>query len=185
LIRDEIQNAAGIIQNFLNLSRERPARFERVDFYDELASTLRLLTPRLEASNILLSLDYVPEPLPLECDPYGLQQVLTNIFLNAWQAMPRGGTLFISVRDTTDQISVSIRDSGAGIAPEHIPRIFDPFFTTKPVGMGTGLGLTIVYKIIEQHNGDIRVRSEPGKGAEFIVTIPRSQNKSQSKADMR
>ena len=185
LIRDEIQNAAGIIQNFLNLSRERPARFESVNFYDELAATLRLLTPRLESSGIVLNLDYMPEPVVLECDPYGIQQVLTNIFLNAWQAMPQGGTLFISVRETPDQVTIRIRDTGPGIKPEHLPRIFDPFFTTKPVGMGTGLGLTIVYKIIEQHNGDIRVKSEPGKGAEFIVTIPRSQAGAQSEAGRR
>jgi signal transduction histidine kinase len=176
LIRDEIQNAAGIIQNFLNLSRERPARFESVNFYDELAATLRLVTPRLESSGIVLNLDYMPEPLVLECDPYGIQQVLTNIFLNAWQAMPQGGTLFISVRETPDQVAIRIRDTGMGIRPDDLPRIFDPFFTTKPVGMGTGLGLTIVYKIIEQHHGDLRVRSDPGKGAEFTVTIPRSQS---------
>jgi len=185
LIRDEIQNAAGIIQNFLNLSRERPARFESVNFYDELAATLRLITPRLESSGIVLSLDYVPGPVVLKCDPYGIQQVLTNILLNAWQAMPQGGTLFISVRETPDQVTIRIRDTGMGIRPEHLPRIFDPFFTTKPVGMGTGLGLTIVYKIIEQHSGDIRVKSEPGKGAEFMVTIPRSQAGAKSEAARR
>jgi len=174
LIRDEISNAAGIIQNFLNLSRERPAHFSKVNFYDVLAATLRLVAPRLEASAIVLNLDYVPEPVVLECDPYGLQQVFTNLLLNSWQAMPNGGKLYVSVKADADQVIVKVRDTGTGIKPEHIPQLFDPFFTTKPSGQGTGLGLTMAYKIIEQHGGDIRVRSEYGKGAEFTVSIPRS-----------
>jgi len=177
LIRDEISNAASIIQNFLNLARERPARFEKVNFYDVLAATLRLVSPRLEASAIALNLDYVPEPVVLECDPYGLQQVFMNLLLNSWQAMPNGGKLHISVRADADQVVVKFRDTGMGIRPEHIPLLFDPFFTTKPSGQGTGLGLTIAYKILEQHGGDILVRSEPGKGAEFTVSIPRGLGK--------
>jgi signal transduction histidine kinase len=180
LIRDEIEHAASIIQNFLNLARERPARFETVNFYDVLAATLRLVAPRLEASGIALILDYIPEALLLECDSYGLQQVFTNIVLNAWQAMPEGGKLFISVRALPDQVIVKFRDVGVGIKSEHIPKLFDPFFTTKPPGMGTGLGLTIAYKIIEQHKGDIQALSEPGKGAEFVITLPRAPAKKQS-----
>jgi len=175
LISEEIQNAASIIQNFLNLSGERQSRFETANFYDVLAATLRLVTPRLEASGVVLNLDYVPGPLTLECDSYGLQQVFTNILLNSWQAMSEGGTLYISVREDREQVTIKFRDTGTGIKPDHLSRVFDPFFTTKPPGVGTGLGLTIAYKVIEQHRGDIQIRNAAGKGTEVMVMIPRQQ----------
>lgn len=185
LIREEIENAASTIQNLLSLSRDRPIKFERVNFYEVLSATLRLVAPRLETSGISLKFNYHPNPILLECDPYGLQQVFTNLALNAGQAMQGGGTLYISVQANQDQIEISFRDTGAGIKPEHLPRLFDPFFTTKGPGEGTGLGLTIAYNIIERHQGDIRVKSELGKGAEFIITLPRSQGLTQTRTAER
>ncbi len=181
LIREEIENAASTIQNLLSLSRDRPLKFERVNLYEVLAATLRLVAPRLETSGISLKFNYVPSPVLLECDPYGLQQVFTNLVLNAWQAMPEGGTMNVSVEAGPEQVELAFRDTGGGIKPEHLPRLFDPFFTTKPPGEGTGLGLTIAYNIIERHQGDIRVWSQLGKGTEFKITLPLSQGMSRSR----
>lgn len=185
LIREEIENAAGFIQSLLSLSRDRPLKFERVNLYEVLSATLRLVSPRLETSGIALKLNYLPQPIFLECDPYGLQQVFTNIVLNAWQAMQRGGTLYVSVQEKPDAVEVRFRDTGSGIKPEHLSKLFDPFFTTKAPGEGTGLGLTIAYNIIELHQGEIRVKSEPGRGAEFIITLPLSQTKSEIRSGER
>ena len=181
LIREGIEDAANIIQNLLTLSRDRPLSFSLNNLYDVIGATLRLIAPKLETSGIFLNLDYIPEPLFIECDPQALQQVFTNLLLNAWQAMPAGGTLSISVQTQPGQVIISFKDTGVGIKPEHLPRLFDPFFTTKAPGEGTGLGLAIVYKIIESHKGDIQVRSDTGKGAEFIISLPLSQGQTEQR----
>ena len=130
---------------------------------------------------MVLNLNYLPDRLWIECDPQGLQQVFTNLIINAWQAMPEGGVLSISVEADSEQVKIKFKDTGAGIAPEHLNRLFDPFFTTKPAGQGTGLGLTMAYKIIEEHGGDIQVKSQPGKGAEFIISLPLRQSRTERK----
>ncbi len=185
MIREEIEIAASTIQNLLSLSRGRPIKFERINLYEALSATLRLLAPRLETGGIALKFNCPPNPLFLECDPYGLQQVFTNLALNAGQAMQRGGTLFISVQAGPDQVEINFRDTGVGIRPEHLPRLFDPFFTTKAPGEGTGLGLSIAYNIIERHRGDLRVKSELGKGTEFTIVLPRSQASPQTRSGER
>lgn len=129
--------------------------------------------------------DYGDLPL-VRCFPAQLNQVFTNIIANALDAMldPKYNSVAIaglSVRKhltivtraiTKKQIQIAICDSGPGISPEVRTKIFDPFFTTKPVGKGTGLGLGICFKIIQQHQGRIEVRSEIGQGTEFIITLP-------------
>jgi len=107
-------------------------------------------------------------------DSSQIQQVFTNIILNAAEAMAGEGELMIASRVTTDGDSIEIRitDTGCGIPRENLEKIFDPFFTTKEVGRGTGLGLAVSYGIIARHKGTIEVRSEPGKGTTFIVRLP-------------
>ncbi|HLO51180.1 MAG TPA: ATP-binding protein, partial [Kamptonema sp.] len=114
--------------------------------------------------------NYVDLP-PFYCYPDELNQVWTNIVHNAIQAMNNRGTLTIDVTQVEEQAKISITDSGSGILPEIIPRIFDPFFTTKPSGEGSGLGLDIVKKIVEKHQGKIEVESAPGKTT-FTVFLP-------------
>lgn len=124
----------------------------------------------------------------LEADPTSLQQVVTNLAVNARDAMPRGGTLWMRVmRRTFDPrfdpppwpgmragswILLQLEDTGCGIAPEHLPHIFEPFFTTKGAGKGTGLGLSQVYGIVQQHGGYIGVESQVGRGSTFTVYLP-------------
>ena len=106
-------------------------------------------------------------------DASQIEQVLINLFINAIQAMPEGGDLFIEVfQGPGDEwVVMKIRDTGTGIKKEVLPNIFDPFFTTKST-KGTGLGLSVSYGIIRQHQGEISVESEEGKGTTFIVKIP-------------
>ncbi len=101
-----------------------------------------------------------------------LKQVLLNLLLNARDAMPQGGTLVMGVRQDGERVEATVRDSGNGIAPEHLPKIFDAFFTTKSEVTGVGLGLAVTYGIIQQHNGTIDVRSTPGVGTEFTIRLP-------------
>ena len=101
-----------------------------------------------------------------------MNQVLLNLVLNACQAMPEGGTLTLQLRPVGTMVEMKVQDTGCGMSEEDVRKVFDPFFTTKPVGEGTGLGLTVVHGIIQEHEGTIRVSSVPGQGATFIVTLP-------------
>ncbi|MBG3877151.1 histidine kinase, partial [Desulfovibrio oxamicus] len=117
----------------------------------------------------------VPGSLPRAMlDPDRFSQALLNVFLNALEAMPRGGELAVRLAAAPgNRIAVSVRDTGAGIAPEHLATIFDPYFTTK--SQGTGLGLAIVHKIVEAHGGEVSLRSTPGQGTEVTFLLPAEQ----------
>ncbi len=108
------------------------------------------------------------------CDPAQMEQVFLALIMNAIDAMPRGGNLWIETRLNNDEteIKIQVRDDGAGIAPDVLPQIFEPFLTTKESGHGVGLGLAISRGIVERHNGRIDVASELGRGTTFTVTLP-------------
>ena len=95
-----------------------------------------------------------------------------NLLLNACQAMPEGGTLSLALHSTDATVELTVQDSGCGISQEQLSKIFDPFFSTKAVGEGTGLGLTVVHGILQEHQGAIRVTSVPGQGTTFMVSLP-------------
>ncbi|MGH9799286.1 MAG: sensor histidine kinase, partial [Blastocatellia bacterium] len=101
-----------------------------------------------------------------------LQQVFMTLILNARDAMPRGGRLEIATEADLDSIIISFRDTGMGIAADHLARIYDPFFTTKQIGKGTGLGLAVSYGIIRDHGGHITVESQIGEGTAFQISLP-------------
>jgi signal transduction histidine kinase len=110
----------------------------------------------------------------VQCDPAQVEQVLLALVMNAIDAMPRGGNLWLSTRltDPADEIEVRVRDDGSGIPPDILPNIFEPFLTTKESGHGVGLGLAISHSIIERHGGRIEVQSQYGKGTEFLIHLP-------------
>jgi signal transduction histidine kinase len=109
----------------------------------------------------------------VQCLPSELNQVFLNLLINAAQAIgPERGLIVVRSGGAGDEVWVEIEDDGSGIAPEHLALVFDPFFTTKPVGRGTGLGLSLAYGIVQKHRGRIDVRSEPGRGSCFRVTLP-------------
>ena len=169
--------ASEIVNNLLNFSRTSATEFSEVDLNKIISDTLTLLEHQLKISRIRVE-THLYSGLPLIHGNAGkLQQVFLNLFLNAKDAMAgNGGTLSISTANG-DAVQVSISDSGAGIAPEHINRIYDPFFTTKTnpregQSRGTGLGLSVTYGIIQEHAGKIRVDSQPGQGTKFQLEFP-------------
>lgn len=168
--------ASEIVNNLLNFSRTSGTEFADVDVNKIIFETLALLEHQFKTSKIRVE-DDLSRHLPTISGNAGrLQQVFLNLFLNAKDAMPGGGTLRVA-SSNGDAISVSVSDSGTGIAQEHIQRIYDPFFTTKSgpkdgQRKGTGLGLSVTYGIIQEHAGKIRVESRPGEGTTFHLEFP-------------
>ncbi|HEV8130421.1 MAG TPA: ATP-binding protein [Acidobacteriota bacterium] len=164
--------ASDILNNLLNFARLSGSDFREVNINHLVMETVSLLDHQLKRQNIQVSMNLDPA-LPGTYGNNGkLQQVLMNLLLNAKDAMPSGGRIELRTQHDDGSIFVVIKDDGAGITKEHIKKIYDPFFTTKEVGGGTGLGLSISYGIIQEHSGNIRVESEPGKGTEFTLQFP-------------
>lgn len=135
---------------------------------------MMLLRPNLKIAAIDLH-PTLAEALPrLLCDPSQIEQVLLAVIVNAADAMPKGGNLWISSRLSEDgsHVFLAVRDDGSGIPPEVLPKIFEPFVTTKEHGHGTGLGLAVSRGIVERHSGKISVDSEVGKGTTVTITLP-------------
>jgi two-component system NtrC family sensor kinase len=169
--------AAKIVNGLLNLARQgSPAGTERaaVDINAVIGDVLALLEHPLEIGKIKVRRDLLsPAPVVAGAE-HKLQQVLLNLFLNARDAMPRGGWLTITTRVEGDRAVVEVGDTGSGIPSEQLSRIYDPFFTTKSIGQGTGLGLSITYGIVREHEGTITVESTVGQGTRFVVSLPLS-----------
>ena len=108
----------------------------------------------------------------VECLPFQINQVFLNLLVNAAQSIDGRGTITVSTGCSDDSVWIKIADSGKGIEPAHLKRIFEPFFTTKPVGVGTGLGLSVSYSIVRRHGGSLEVDSEVGKGTTFTIRLP-------------
>jgi signal transduction histidine kinase len=122
--------------------------------------------------NVRFTCEVDREPMPLDADPELLHRALSNLVLNAMDAMPDGGTVTMSARPAADSIEFRVADTGEGLTPEECERLFTPYYTTKQ--HGTGLGLAIVQSVIADHAGTITVESHAGSGATFIITLPRA-----------
>jgi PAS domain S-box-containing protein len=173
-VRSQAERATNIVNNLLNFSRTGNAtEFGEIDVARVFDDTLQLLEPQLRRSQIELSRSY-DKDAPLVYGNAGkLQQVFTNLILNARDAIPDGGRIIVSTGAAEDgSLIAEISDTGIGIAPENVAKIYDPFYTTKGVGQGTGLGLAVSYGIIQEHTGRISVDSEPGQGTTFRITLP-------------
>ena len=164
--------AAKIVNGLLNLARPAQVDSGPVDLHAVVNDVLSLLEHQLRTGSIQVRKDLsgtAPIVLGIE---YKLQQVFLNLFLNARDAMPKGGWLSITTRDGADEATVEIADTGSGIQADHLSRIYDPFFTTKDIGKGTGLGLSITYGIVQEHGGKITCESAVGQGTRFTLTLP-------------
>jgi signal transduction histidine kinase len=161
-----------VVQNLRTFSRLDEAEYKKVALHEGIESTIRLLSRYYSSDRITLHRDYCDLP-PVDCYAGQLNQVWMNLLANAAQAIGHdGGEVSIRTRLEGETVTVSVCDTGGGIAPEHLSQIFDPFFTTKPVGEGTGLGLSITYGIVERHGGTITVESRVGSGTTFTVALP-------------
>lgn len=170
----QTDRATNIVGNLLNFSRTgNSEEFADTDVNRLLNDTLQLLEPQLRKSNVEIIKDY-SESLPAITSSAGkLQQVFTNLILNARDAMFQGGTITLrTFAEGEDVVIVEVNDTGEGIPAENLTKIFDPFFTTKGVGNGTGLGLAVTYGIVQEHAGSIEAMSEPNDGTTFRLTFP-------------
>jgi two-component system, NtrC family, sensor kinase len=171
--------ASEIVNNLLNFSRTSGTEFADVDVNKIITDTLALLEHQFKTAKVRVRSELTAGLSPIQGNPGRLQQVFLNLFLNAKDAMPGGGTLSVATGNG-EMVSVRVSDTGSGIAPEHIQRIYDPFFTTKIApregqNRGTGLGLSVTYGIIQEHAGKIRVESSPGTGTTFALDFPLSR----------
>lgn len=173
-VRRQAERATNIVNNLLNFSRTGGAtEFAEVDIARVLDDTLQLLEPQLRGSQIEIVRAYDPESPRVFGNSGQLQQVFTNLLLNARDATANGGSIRIATVPTDDHsVMIEVSDSGTGIAPENVAKIYDPFYTTKGVGEGTGLGLAVSYGIVQEHSGHISVKSVPGRGTTFRITLP-------------
>lgn len=168
----QVERASATVRNLLDFTRVEKHVLISLSLEDVVREAARLLANEAEINRVDLRID-MPENLPhVQGNPRDLQQVFLNLFLNAIQAMPRGGVLTVRGRIHDQAVDVDVIDTGVGIPEENIGAVFDPFFTTKEVGEGTGLGLAVSYGIIEKHNGSMTVHSKVGEGTTFTVRIP-------------
>lgn len=170
-----------IVRTFLAMARKRPLEHAAVDINDVVESVMAVTSYSLRKSNIELKLELSPELPPVWANEDELNQVVTNLVVNAQQAIAEcggGGRLkLVSAYDDVEQtVLLSISDNGPGIAPEIRTRIFEPFFTTKEVGQGTGIGLAVCHRIVESLQGSIRVSSPAGQGAQFTISLPAARD---------
>jgi two-component system NtrC family sensor kinase len=170
----ETTRCKGIVKGLLDFARPKEPEWAPTDIHDLLDGCLSLTGRQTLFQNIRVERDYEPSLPRVTADRAQLQQVFMNMIFNAAEAMEGQGilTLRTSSAGGGTEVAVEITDTGHGIKDEDRERLFEPFFTTKEVGQGTGLGLAISYGIIQKHNGKIEVRSEPGRGATFIIRLP-------------
>ena len=147
------------------------ASVQEVDIHKGLESTLLILKYKLKKKNIALTREYADDVPRIKAYGSELNQVWTNLIVNAVEAMQEGGTLKVRTRKEPTDVMVEIRDNGSGIPDSVKSHIFEPFFTTKPVGEGTGLGLDAVARIVRRHRGNVRFESKPGDTC-FQVRLP-------------
>ncbi|MGD8448784.1 MAG: HAMP domain-containing sensor histidine kinase [Desulfobacterales bacterium] len=168
----EVERGKEIVRSLLEFARERTLTLKQVNFKDLVDSAIQQIRSQLP-DNIRFNI-HVPDNIQAELGPERIERVLMNLIVNAVHAMKNGGEITIKAENEFDRngFSFQVIDTGEGIAENIRTKIFDPFFTTKEVGKGSGLGLSITYGIMEQHDGSISVSSEEGKGTTFTCFLP-------------
>ncbi|MCM2314239.1 MAG: ATP-binding protein [Thermoanaerobaculia bacterium] len=173
-VASETARVGRIVSDLLSFSRRSKPQSTQADLNALIRTTVSLVNHKLQLANVTVELDLAETLPPVCCDASQIQQVVMNLVLNGAEAIHGGGAVFVHTRASDDGkgIILDVRDTGTGIPPEMVDKIFDPFFTTKEEGKGVGLGLAVVYGIVEAHGGDIEVESVPGRGTTFHVTLP-------------
>ncbi len=173
VIEGEIRRLDEVVQGFLRFTRPEDLKLQAVHVSALVGEIQPLVEAEARKHNVRLLLDCPASAPAVNGDAAMLRQVFLNLAINACQAMPNGGTLRLSCAPASKQrVEVRVEDTGIGIAPEHLGKIFDLYFTTKD--HGTGIGLSMVYRIVQLHDGDIEVQSTPGRGTIFRVLLPRA-----------
>jgi nitrogen fixation/metabolism regulation signal transduction histidine kinase len=171
----EISNLKGIIERFSEFSRMPQPQLQRVQVNELILGVMQLFQAQLEApgrAKINSNLQLDPHLEAVEADADLLHRAISNLVLNAMDAMPRGGKLSLRTRNDDGRVLIEVGDTGTGLTREECARIFTPYYTSKQ--QGTGLGLAIVQSVVSDHGGRIRVQSEPGRGTTFVIELPRN-----------
>ena len=173
-IISQVERITRVMNQLLAFARRRPVEHRALDLRQTIEDNLEIFQERLSHSNISVETSFAESCPLVHADADQMSQVLINLVMNAIHAMPEGGTLRATLAPMPDRgmVALTIADTGHGMPQEVIAKIFDPFFTTKEFGKGTGLGLTVVRGIIEEHGGTIQVSSEPGVGTIFSIGLP-------------
>jgi signal transduction histidine kinase len=172
IIITQVERITKIMNQLLTFARRCPIERRPIDLRRIIADCLDIVQERVARHRIIVEM-VCPDDMPLVyADPDQMSQVLLNLVINALHAMPNGGVLRITLSLSEGSVKLVIVDTGHGIAKQDLPKIFNPFFTTKEVGKGTGLGLTVVHGIVQEHGGSIEVDSEPGRGTSFTIILP-------------
>ncbi|MBH0193876.1 MAG: PAS domain S-box protein, partial [Nitrospira sp.] len=170
----QVERITKVMNQLLAFARRKPPERGPLVLKDIVDDSLELFRERLAKSGVTVELvldDHCPAA---QADADQMSQVMINLIMNALHAMEDGGTLRVGLEEEQDGIKLTVGDSGHGIPRDVLPKIFEPFYTTKEFGKGTGLGLTVVKGIIEEHQGSITVDSEEGRGTRFTIVLPKS-----------
>ncbi|MCI4135662.1 sporulation two-component system sensor histidine kinase KinE [Bacillus vallismortis] len=182
VITSELKRIESIITEFLILAKPQAIMYEEKHVTQIMRDTIDLLNAQANLSNVQMHLDLMDDIPPIYCEPNQLKQVFINILKNAIEVMPDGGNISVTIRTLDqDHVLISLKDEGVGMSEDKVRRLGEPFYTTKE--RGTGLGLMVSYKIIEEHQGEIMVESEEGKGTVFHLTLPVRQNAEERRTD--
>jgi signal transduction histidine kinase len=172
VIANEIRRLDEVVQGFLKFTRPEDLKLQPVRLGPLLDEIIPVVKPEAERAGVELNIDCNGAP-DVNGDPAMLRQAFLNLALNACQAMPNGGTLRIHCEAVRGhRVSIAFSDTGVGIKPEHLQRIFDLYYTTKE--KGSGIGLSMVFRTVQMHDGEIEVQSTPGAGSKFRVLLPQS-----------
>jgi signal transduction histidine kinase len=171
MIVDEVQRLEKLLNEVRDFTRVREPALQEADINRVVLQVIELMDSALSTTGIQINLALTPEPGTCWFDPDQIKQVLINLVKNAAEAMSQGGVITIRTRRNARGVFVDVEDTGPGIPPEHLNEIFNAFFTTKE--KGTGLGLAVSLKILNDHNGELLVSSRVGEGSVFSVRLPR------------
>ena len=173
VIGSEIQRLDQVLNGFLKFARPDELKLQPVQLSAVISDVLTTLTPEAERMHVTVKAECAPDLPPINADLGMLRQALLNLALNGAQAMPEGGTLRIACRTASrGRVEIAVEDTGVGIPPENLQKIFDLYFTTKE--KGSGIGLSMVYRIIQLHDGEVEVQSTPGHGTRFRLVFPQA-----------
>jgi two-component system, NtrC family, sensor kinase len=173
-IEKHVRSCKSIVEDLLNFSRTSRSPKAWIDIHLVIENVIGFVRHHSNLESIHIETDLKPQLPPVLIDEKKIKQVLINLLVNAIHAVAREGTITIrtGVNATAGRVTVEVSDTGYGIKKENLSRIFDPFFTTKPTSEGTGLGLSVSYGIVKAHGGSITVKSRPGEGAAFTLSLP-------------
>jgi two-component system NtrC family sensor kinase len=175
---DQVDRVSALVRQLLDYSRRQGGKAGVIDVRPVVAASLDMVRPLAERGHVRIVWSPPPEAILVHADPIQLEQVITNLLMNAIQAMLSGGTVRVEVGlgrggrpGGGGGVLLGVADDGPGIPPEHLPHVFEPFYTTKAVGEGSGLGLAVVQAIVEEHGGWVEVKSDPGVETRFTVHL--------------